>query len=1064
MQTISQSLSSTVENAALTGLGEIHWEDAILGIRGSHIVRTSKCTIGSQNGSTIQLPSELASPTHVSLTFGKRFTLLKAFSPTRVDGRQIREWLIDTPTEFAIGSCRFLILPANSVTCTRMVVRSHQLAEAASRLRGSMEPPPTESITPSQTTDPTHSEPRIDRELELTGRLDAMESALKEVQQSIESLAEITSQEQAPNQLSVSLLDEFQKLSFQLTSSLDLQLENRLEERDLKVAQLIQENNTSIRLSIAELADRLPANPSLQSDDRLDEAVATHIEERLDAALQIPFQSINERIDRLSWLANQHIEQTSDISNSSQNAIANLETQIEELRQQNHSFRNLVDSARYELQPPDAGLQSLTTQINDRLDAALQIPLHSIHEQIDRLSSLANQQIEQTSDIRTSSQNAIANLEAQLEELRQQCTSFCTLVDSVRYELQQTAADTQTNFDYLLHVVEQQRQLIEQQYEQRPDHSVTAASSEQLASQDQTNLFTINSRVEDVAGDWQVEETDRFEAREPMIDAPTPLRATDQSPAVLESLTQNLHDSTSVDAHPVSNAQDLADGVSRYSSPVAASIGQSTSELNSLGAIESEVSQFAKDFQGRIPTDSSSSSNDETPSWISPENEPLQPTLRHASSVVDSDIRHSVRRVVQPRDPESAIQDRVQSRSEMVFQPSPLQEAPLNSVLENGLSPDLYESIPSDQDREQVDEPYRHSPQIHDENESTEEDIDSLSERLRRLLAEANETSETRVDRRQNKGIVENSSIVNSTSPYEVDNPRIERRAEDSLGTSSNESEFGKESSMGYSEGIDSLYLNDAAEDRSSAEHSDTDPISSDDDDLSSMNANLRSTVSEPEESSSAWQNADEPTNSEGEEESIEAYMQKLLQRVKSGPDGQAIQPESEAPRKTVQRSRKDILTGSKTASEASPEPSESSSSNNKSKMTQAEFKPRQQAPERKNELDALRELANINARRAIVKSETKKTSTAILFKLPLTLVALISAGLLFYINGLTPAPPLAGMFAALVVAALWGYDCYVDMRKLNSVKDSSESAEPEETVEHENDKNSHSGWRPTPA
>ncbi len=979
MQIISPSLSPSVENAALTGLGEIHWEDASLGIRGSHIVRTSKCTIGSQNGSTIQLPSELVSPTHVSLTFGKRFTLLKAFSPTRVDGRQIREWLIDTPTEFAIGSCRFLILPANSVTTTRMVVRSHQLAEAASRLRGSVEPPPAPAITPHPITDPVRSEPRIDRELEITGRLDAMESALKEVQQSIESLAEVTSQEHAPNQLSVSLLDEFQKLSFQLTSSLDLQLENRLEERDLKVAQLIQENNASIRLSIAELANRLPTSPSLQSDASLDE--------------------------------------------------------------------------------------SLSTQINDRLDAALQIPLSSINERIDRLSSLANQQIDQTSEVSTSSQNAIANLEAQLEELRQQTTSFCTLVDAVRYELQQTAADTHTNFEYLLHVVEQQRQLIEQKYEQRTDQSVPAASSDHLAPQDQPNHFVSTASVAQITGEWQVEETDRFEAREPMIDVPMPLRAVDQAPSSLESLTNDLHDSTDVDAPPSSNTMDPSDGVAPYPSPVVASIRQSTSGVNPSGAIEPEVVQFTEDSHARIPMDSNSSSDIQPPSWMSSEHEPLQPALSHASSsVVDSDIRHSVRRVVQPRDPEIAIQDRVENHSETDFQAAPLQQDPLNSILENGWSPDPLESTPSYQDREPVEEPYRYSPQIQDEDESTEEDIDSLSERLRRLLAEANGTSETRVDRRQKKGTVENSSSASRTSPYEFDDYRSERRGEDSPETSDNESAFRKESSMDYSEGIDSLCSNDESQDLSSAEHSDTESISSDDGDQFSMNANLRPMVSEPEDSSSTSENTDEPTNSEGEEESIEAYMQKLLQRVKSGPDGQALQTENEAPRKTVQRSRKDILTGSKTASEAPPESSESKSSNNKSKMTQAEFKPRQQAPERKNELDALRELANINARRAIVKSETKKTSTAILFKLPLTLVALISAGLLFYINGLNPAPPLAGMFAAMVVAALWGYDCFVDMRKLNSAKDSSETVELEEAFEQKNDNNSQSGWRPTPA
>jgi hypothetical protein len=88
-------------------------------------------------------------------------------------------------------------------------------------------------------------------------------------------------------------------------------------------------------------------------------------------------------------------------------------------------------------------------------------------------------------------------------------------------------------------------------------------------------------------------------------------------------------------------------------------------------------------------------------------------------------------------------------------------------------------------------------------------------------------------------------------------------------------------------------------------------------------------------------------------------------------------------------------------------------------------------APEKKNDLDALRELANINARRAISHSDKKRNNSAILFKISIVSLAIASAAIIYALNGIRYNPHFAGMIAALVVAGLWGFDCFQHFRKL---------------------------------
>ncbi|MCY2984414.1 MAG: hypothetical protein NTY15_12380 [Planctomycetota bacterium] len=206
----------------------------------------------------------------------------------------------------------------------------------------------------------------------------------------------------------------------------------------------------------------------------------------------------------------------------------------------------------------------------------------------------------------------------------------------------------------------------------------------------------------------------------------------------------------------------------------------------------------------------------------------------------------------------------------------------------------------------------------------------------------------------------------------------------------------------------------------------------------------------------------------EAEEESIEDYMQKLLNRVRgeaenSDPTAQAkiqatVAPPPNNPTSTSKpRSRVAASMGLE-MEESLPPVSE--------RLSEELFVPRQQAPEQRNDLAALRELANTNARRAISRSDIRKTNSAFFLKLGVTALAVFSAVALFLFNGFALNAPFAGMVAAIVVALLWGFDCVNHFKRLKNV--GLNQATPAETAAGQSirvgNSEEESGWRPTPA
>lgn len=209
-----------------------------------------------------------------------------------------------------------------------------------------------------------------------------------------------------------------------------------------------------------------------------------------------------------------------------------------------------------------------------------------------------------------------------------------------------------------------------------------------------------------------------------------------------------------------------------------------------------------------------------------------------------------------------------------------------------------------------------------------------------------------------------------------------------------------------------------------------------------------------------------QPDRASEEEESIEAYMQRLLNRVRGGTEKSTVPAQSKTPvAQTPAQAVQTVITKprSRVAASMGIEMEESLPPVSE-RLSEELFVPRQQAPEQRNDLDALRELANTNARRAITRSDIRRTNSAFVLKLGVTALAVFSAVALFLFNGFTLNAPFAGMVAAIVVALLWGFDCVNHFKRLKNVGQN--QATPAETAAGQSIRvgsSDESGWRPTP-
>ncbi len=185
----------------------------------------------------------------------------------------------------------------------------------------------------------------------------------------------------------------------------------------------------------------------------------------------------------------------------------------------------------------------------------------------------------------------------------------------------------------------------------------------------------------------------------------------------------------------------------------------------------------------------------------------------------------------------------------------------------------------------------------------------------------------------------------------------------------------------------------------------------------------------------------------EGEDGSVEDYMRKLLARMRGVPEEDVELPATSAapPAKPV------LVTGSENTVPGAVGPESVSLPDEDSPTAAAEapttdrratdfvtdpydpdtYVPRVLAPEKVKNLAAMRELANSSARTAIHSSTRKRHFASILLKASISLVGMMVAGVLIAINGLQVNIGLVATVAALLVAAIWGYDALSSVKPL---------------------------------
>jgi hypothetical protein len=863
MQTFQSAVRAPATVGNETKLGEVCWHDSTTGLSGECLIRSPKCTIGSHPSSTIVLPENIAAATHLTLTFGKRFTLLKAPFPTRIHGRLVREWLIDEPVEFSIGTCLFQVVPSAVAFKSTSLVRADQLIAAANRLS---EPLPSSPLSRSAATSGGLGSPGAQRGREVSisdfektlSRFDSIETSLEQLRTSLGQIQEAVAKVPIDSSdVSASLAEEFsqlsQNLTLQISTELRSQFDHRLDERDGVWNEALRDGVEVLESRIQSLALKVESIGEMQGNL---EETAMNAELRQSSSMEERFAGVEFRLDEIA--------------------------------------SRFVESANSE-----------ATAVTD------------------------------------SQEDWKAEFENRFQELRTHRDEIYEAMESVRNEVQQFGSVAQSNFEYLLQqlhaIPKQESPLPEAEYE-RHDFSSDEEPSSSLPF-----VSPSNGRPE----------------YEP------------------QQASEEVY-------HPFTN-------------PAYQEIIQDAAEVES-----SETS--ARDSF-------------------------LRPNLEEYSGGYDYSSRMA--------EIEGA------SEVEELEEISPHATSPVGTTEE---SPN------------QVDEPVNENPDV---------DIDALSERLRRMLSNSGgrpDTQETHYQKETDSRTSEQPEANPSRRSLLLERFQYEE-------TGSEQPSYADDSSVATQPTFDSspsqedmaFQTQDAFSNYEADEEKDG---RSYEQESSSLHSAQESTFELPvvtrnnlESRESVQQPLGKRSQEAEEDDSIEAYMQKLLQRVKGGQEPSCVPtPTPQADAKMAPRSRSEFLNRNNREAHTMAAPDEASPQKT-SMMTADEFIPRQQVPEKKNELDALRELANSNARRAITKSDSKKMNSAILLKIAITAFALAAASTLFMINGVRINPPFAGMIAALIVAILWGMDCLKHFRLLGTVKAS-------ETIENDRStavqqKNSEEQWRP---
>lgn len=205
--------------------------------------------------------------------------------------------------------------------------------------------------------------------------------------------------------------------------------------------------------------------------------------------------------------------------------------------------------------------------------------------------------------------------------------------------------------------------------------------------------------------------------------------------------------------------------------------------------------------------------------------------------------------------------------------------------------------------------------------------------------------------------------------------------------------------------------------------------------------------VSSPSYAPSHTGQSEAQSAADGNDESVEDYMRRLLARMRGVSESEVKLPgldraESEKPQSQL-RSQSQSQSQSQSRSPQSSAGMTTSYDSNGSADTNSvaeaasepfesdNYVPRVAAPEKDRDIDALRDLANSSARSAIHVSARRKHLTAIMIKSGVSLVGLAAGAALVSINGFQVNIGLIATLASFMVAIIWGYDALATLRPL---------------------------------
>lgn len=180
-----------------------------------------------------------------------------------------------------------------------------------------------------------------------------------------------------------------------------------------------------------------------------------------------------------------------------------------------------------------------------------------------------------------------------------------------------------------------------------------------------------------------------------------------------------------------------------------------------------------------------------------------------------------------------------------------------------------------------------------------------------------------------------------------------------------------------------------------------------------------------------------DPSDNSTDEDSIEEYMQRLLARVRTGPgaSGSATAVTSEPPKNSVPVPRP----GQRNAASGGAVSSAASTSRNSLRSSNAARTATKPTNEVKSDLQALRELANSNARRAIDRSASRRQGSRGLGKSVIAIIALCCCIALFFIEVDDVKIKFGGIGLSLIIAIVWGFDTFRDVYAMLMMKKSHE-------------------------